>query len=286
VSGTAEAPVPVDLDALDLLAPARAAAAGVARRGDWWQTPGGDPDQIGHLPVAMELDGYVEALRDHRNKGEGRPDPDTAVLCRWLLDRLDDAAVDWPVIAELFTKVRELWAALRGSLGEYDGHEYHKGIPCPRCSMLTLIRKPASDFITCEACPAYLSIPEFEEHVKSMSVEALAAKKRAAAVVKLLRDLHAVGWWHHAQIDVEGSGADRNVFTFHYWRRGGERLYLSAHRGSGPYGPIDYRHVDEEGFGPDGVTVAVDWVATHGVAHLRRLASAAGVLSVPKERAA
>jgi hypothetical protein len=277
VSGSPEPRSPASEDALDLLAAPRSLRRVAG------------PDDIGFLPVASTLDFWVQDLRDHRGRGEGLPEPSVTVLAGWLLDRLDEACDDYPPIDEMFDHVRLAYGALRGQLGLIDVPQYMKGVPCPGCFRLTLLHKDGSKWIECADCPALLTFDEYEEHVKSMSVEAVAERKRAAAdrraLVRLLREMHAVGWRHSVRwedmTDPE-TGASEG-FLMHEWSRGNETLSVPWVDGR-PDGLIG--HEPEPGaFYTQRLVVGTDWVAAMGVKHLAFIARAAGVLSVPKERA-
>lgn len=275
VSGSAEPRLPITVDAVDLLGPARS-----LRRLD-------DEDQVGFLSIASTLDFWVQDLRDHRARGEGLPEPSVTLLAGWLLERIEEACDDWLPVDEFAEDLRRAHGALRGQLGLVDVPDYRHGIPCPKCSALALVRLNGSEFIECGSCPAVLTITEYEEYVKTMSVEAVAVRKRQAVerrgMVRLLREMHAVGWRHTAEIEVEGTDL---VFTHHYWRRPAQRIGVSVQTGAGAYDYVRFKRVDEDDFGEDDVAVATSWIAAAGVAQVHRLATAAGVLSVPKERAA
>jgi hypothetical protein len=271
VSGSPVRRLPIDEDAVDLLAARRS-----LRR-----TPG--EDDIGFLSIASTLDFWVQDLRDHRGRGEGLPVPSVTALCGWLLDRIDEAADDWLPVDEFFEDLRRAHGALRGQLGLIEPPQYLRGVPCPKCQILSaLVRLDTApnepDRIQCSACGALLTIPEYEEHVKSMSAEEQARKKRLLAVARLLRRMHAVGWRHTATIEVEDTDL---VFTAHDWTRGVETIQVIVQLGTGAFDYILWWCVPE-----DAVRVPVEWVAASGVKRLHAIATAVGVLSVPKEQTA
>jgi hypothetical protein len=272
VSGSPEPRSPASEDALDLLAAPRSLRRVAG------------PDDIGFLPVASTLDFWVQDLRDHRGRGEGLPEPSVTVLAGWLLDRLDEACVDYPPIDEMFDHVRLAYGALRGQLGIIDVPQYMKGVPCPGCSRLTLLHKDGSKWIECAECPALLTFDEYEEHVKSMSVEAVAERKKSAAdrraLVRLLREMHAVGWRHTAEVVVDyevETGAAFDSHVVHTWRRAEQQVEACCW----PSGGTDVRYAlaDER---TDG-WISGTWLSAMDGRQLHRLASAAGVLSVPRE---
>ncbi len=290
VSGSPARRLPIDVDAVDLLAPAsrRMPAAAVLRDLAYAEQ---DDDQIGFLPVAMMLDQWAEILREHRDRGEGMPVPSVTALCGWLLDRIDEAADDWLPIDEMFEDLRRAHGALRGQLGLVEPPQHLRGVPCPKCQILSaLVRLDTvpdePDRISCSCCGALLTIPEYEEYVltlsTALSTEERERRKKAAAdrraVVRLLREMHAVGWRHTATIEVEDTDL---VFTAHDWTRGVETIQVIVQLGTGAFDYILWWCVPE-----DAVRVPVEWVAASGVKRLHALATAAGVLSVPRERAA
>lgn len=165
VSGTHEAPVPIRVDAVDLTLPARGPVSDA------------DHDQIGHLSVAAVLDSWMRDWREHRDVGEGLPDPQVPVLCRWLGDRLDDACDSHPAVDEFAAELADLRRALYGVLGLFDVPDYKQGVPCRACDMLALVRRSGSDFIECEGCGLLLSPQEYADWT---ALQAAHLKGRAA----------------------------------------------------------------------------------------------------------
>lgn len=151
VTGSTERRLPVRVDPLDLAAPVRS--------GEVHDEYG---DQTGRLSVATVLDQWVRDWRDHRGKGEGLPDPTVPALASWLVLRCDEACDDHPAIDEFFEEIRTLHAALRGVLGLIDVPDYKKGIPCPRCDALTLVRYNGGAWVECTECPQLLSPDEYD----------------------------------------------------------------------------------------------------------------------------
>lgn len=161
VSGSAEPRLPITVDAVDLLGPARS-----LRRLD-------DEDQVGFLPIASTLDFWVQDLRDHRARGEGLPEPSVTLLAGWLLERIEEACDDWLPVDEFFEDLRRAHGALRGQLGL---HEQRKeeliGIPCQSCTVRLLVRMPGSSYVECEACGHLLTEPEYAAWCKALVVSA------------------------------------------------------------------------------------------------------------------
>jgi ribosomal protein L37AE/L43A len=295
VSGSPEPRLPVSVDMLDLLAPARRSTSASAPLAYAEQ----DDDQVGFLSVASTLFTWAEDLREHRGRGEGLPDVSISSLAEWLLNRIDEACDDHPAIDELYDDLRKLYGALRAQLGQIDIPDYRHGIPCPKCQRLSLVRQAGGDYVVCSECGAYLKITEYEEYVMTMatalSTEEREKRRKAAAdrraLVRLLREMHAVGWRHSVRWEAPapdlddpppGAGSWR-----HDWTRGGEciRLYIRTGDNEGG-GWIQLGRIYGVAFFGANVHVEVEWIVENGVARLHRLATAAGVLSVPKERAA
>lgn len=152
VSGSREAPLPLRVDPLDLTMPARQASAEVKYRGDWSHL-GGDPDQVGHLSVATELDFWVTDWRAWRDRGEHPPDPTVSALTHWLLVRLDDCWTH-PAVVEFAGAVQRLVKMLRAIATPGGSGRANAGL-CPealrdgtRCSA-RLSADPYVDRITC-----------------------------------------------------------------------------------------------------------------------------------------
>lgn len=149
VSGSSEPRLPIRVNLVDLKAPARR----VYLLGE---------DQIGYESVASELDFWVRDWREARGGRERLPEPTVPELASWLERRTEDAADAHPAIDEMFGAIRRIRLALLGQLGKFDIPDYKKGVPCPRCDRLTLLRENGSDFISCGSCPQLLTPAEFD----------------------------------------------------------------------------------------------------------------------------
>lgn len=281
VSGSAEPRLPINVDRTDLLAAPRGRTSASAPLA----YPEQDGDQVGFLPVAATLDGLAEGLRLHRGAGERRPFPAVTSLCTWLLKRLDDACNDWPGIGEFFDEVRHAHDALRGQAGRIDIPDYKAGVPCSKCGHLTLLRHGGRDYVECASCPYALTIPEYERYVSTLSTmlgteERERRKKVAAdrrAMVRLLREMHAVGWRCTRPPTSDEAPVDGDETRAVRWERPGESIDLTM---LGDWGCLYYSQVDAA------VVLSVEWLAPVSARWLRSVCSAAGVLALPKERAA
>jgi hypothetical protein len=149
VSGSREAPIPVDVDVVDLLGEARQPEPTARAR----EHP---EDAIGNLSVASILDQWVRDWRDHRGKGENLPAPTVASLAGWLGVRLDEACDDHPAIDDFAVELRRLTTALRSAL-RLRRHIERLPAPCPSCDTVALYRevdpvKGASEWVECGSC--------------------------------------------------------------------------------------------------------------------------------------
>lgn len=144
VSGSREAPLPINVDVLDLTATARAA------------TPLGDSrDQIGYLPVTTVLDAWVRHVRDVLHPDFHLP-PDTVeqlvkFLHRHLEQTLDELT---DVLPELATQLRGLGAAMRVILRDVEPvPQPLLGVRCEHCRTIsTLVPWPSGEYTECRTC--------------------------------------------------------------------------------------------------------------------------------------
>lgn len=183
VSGSRDAPVPVNLDLVDLTAPARAGsvlphangdarqrAAAIARTKTWelHDYAGHWDDQIGHLSVATTLDTWVRDWRDARGNTEGWPAATVAGMCRWLADRADDACDNHPAVDEFAADLERVHRTLRGVLGLVGPWpELLGGVPCRHCDTAALYRLPVGhygqqQYIECGECGDLMTPEECE----------------------------------------------------------------------------------------------------------------------------
>lgn len=157
VAGSREAPVPLVLDVVDLTGDARPASIAVRYR-NGWSVLGGDPDQIGHLSVATELEFWVTDWALMRGKSEGLPEPTVASLARWLSDRLDWAMDQHPAIDEFAAALTRVHGAVRAYVPRVvQEHERPptqraepRTAPCPACDMVSLWWWPSEERVRCD----------------------------------------------------------------------------------------------------------------------------------------
>lgn len=272
VSGSKEPRLPIDVDHADLLGPVRMLMAERGRRG---------PDEDGFDSVASTLDFWVEDWRSDRQAGEGRPPATVPDLVRWLRDRLDDAMDHSPPIDEFFHDVRRLHSTLLVALCRFEVPDYKRGIPCPRCFMLTLVHHNGSAFIECGSCPAVLSFAEFDDHVRTSWADHQARRKstmvKAKALRSLLTALHAAGWRH----DVRRVVVEEAVTVVHRWQRDPAIIEAWMPDVDG-YSLLEgLWYVADEQDPRTALTIGSGWVEQNGYAGLQKLAKAAGLLAGP-----
>ena len=160
VSGSREAPVPVQLDVLDLSLPLRGRAA----------VHDPDHDQAGHTPVVWILDSWARDWQATLCPDHQLPATTVATLAGWLGDRLDLACDQHPAIDEFADEIRRTVAALRGVLGHT--HLRHRlPAPCPDCDMLTLYRDDGADWVECGSCHRLWSEDEYPWLVRTAAEE-------------------------------------------------------------------------------------------------------------------
>lgn len=165
VTGSKEAPIPVNLDRLDLTAEARPAQLGIV------SMPGEDPDQIGHTAVASELDFWAKDWIELRGKGEHLPVPTVAVLVGWLADRLDWACDHHQGVDEFAAKIRRIRKAMRRVLQlDSIARERCEGVYCKGCDRLALFREDG--LVTCNYCGLHYSEGEYREWVGLLAGQA------------------------------------------------------------------------------------------------------------------
>lgn len=100
-------------------------------------------DQIGDPPPAVVLDSWCRDWQHQRNQGELLPAPSVANLCRWLGDRLDWALARHGAIADFHDEIRGMHSRLWSEAGRVEPRpELCHGVPCRRCDLLSLWRKP------------------------------------------------------------------------------------------------------------------------------------------------
>jgi hypothetical protein len=167
VMGSREAPIPINVDRLDLLGPA-----------DPRTVHDLSGDQIGYPSAATVLDGWCAMFAEERR--ESTPKPEPATQSRWLLDRLDEL-FKHPAVDELSKEIGDLWHVLRRACGlTMPQPQLCEGVPCKSidCDLKTLYRVPGSDFVECASCGRLYTATDYADWVRLV---AAAAKGRKTA---------------------------------------------------------------------------------------------------------
>jgi len=151
VATSHEAPVPINVSAVDLMLRARPGAAG----GD---TPS----------LATALAEWIESWRWTRGLGEAQPLPAVAVMTYWLADRTEWACDTYYHVADFAESMRRYRTALRQVLGLADRPEYKAGVACPKCGQRALWRRNGEEWTTCGSCSAMLSPEEYAAQVSTL----------------------------------------------------------------------------------------------------------------------
>jgi hypothetical protein len=161
VGGSRERPAPTNLDHVDLTATARAATIDVQMRAIF----GYDPDQIGHLSVATELDAWVRDWRDSLWPDHHLPAPTVPNLVDWLANRVDTACDQHPAVDEFAAKMAALAHTLRAALGETEPRPSPiDGVACRHCDLCALVRNPGDIYeAECSACGLLYTTSELHE---------------------------------------------------------------------------------------------------------------------------
>jgi hypothetical protein len=121
-----------------------------------------DGDQVGYVGVAAWLDSWCQAWQSHRWALLPEP-PTVAGLVRWLTDRWDWAAEHHPAVDDFAGEVLELHRLVRNAAGLAPPLPERKvAVPCRSCERPALFQWPGSDRIECRACPALLSVEEYQ----------------------------------------------------------------------------------------------------------------------------
>lgn len=170
VTGSREAPGPVNLDLIDLALPVH--GDNLTAHGKHWAE-----DQIGHVPVAQELDLLVREWAEDR--GEHLPAPTVPALAGWLADRTDWACDHHPGIDHAATQLQQLRGTLRGVLGDGEPRPDKMAAPCPGCDQMTLVRRPGEDKMEC-ADRDCLRVLTADEYALWSGLVATAEAERAA----------------------------------------------------------------------------------------------------------
>ncbi|MEU7905338.1 hypothetical protein [Actinoplanes sp. NPDC049118] len=159
VTGTRAHSTPIDLDTIDLIAPANHVTVH-------------DPynDQIGYISAATILDSWCRALHVTVFPFEPRPDATVPTLVSWLTggfpeSRMDSVCSQYPAIPDLAGEIRRLCIAMRGAAGETElKPQVLWGVPCRRCNLVSHLLRD-EEYIECGNCQLLLTDAEYRTWV-------------------------------------------------------------------------------------------------------------------------
>lgn len=190
VTGTRDNLAPVDLDVVDLTGDARPASIAVRYRTERppgqapinWAAYGGDPDQIGHLSVATELEFWVQDWITMRGEGEHLPLPLVPPLAGWLSARLTWAIDEHPAIDEFATALTRIYGALRAYVPRVVEEDEKppqrraepRTAPCPACDMVSLWWWPSDERVRCDTdgCNRVMTESEYAQWARLVIADA------------------------------------------------------------------------------------------------------------------
>lgn len=157
VAASHEAPVPINISAVDLALRARPGSLTVT-----------GADQVGEVSLATALEAWVGEWRAARDAAERQPDLTVQTMTRWLSDRLDWACDAYPGLPAFAESMRLYRSALRRALGQAERPEYKWGVACPKCGQRALYRRNGQEWIECGACGIMLSPDEYDTQVVTL----------------------------------------------------------------------------------------------------------------------
>ncbi|MEU0078587.1 hypothetical protein ABZY58_11875 [Micromonospora tulbaghiae] len=190
VSGSRQKTVPIDLDAVDLTAPARVPNPTDAAR----QWPG---DQVGHLSVASRLYELVRDWRDTLWPDQHLPVATVPELVAWIRSgctddtpgaRVDEACDRHPEIATIAEEMWDLRGWLRTALRDTDPPPRRWiGVACEKCRELSRIARDGGDeYAECGSCGQMYTDAELNLLI-SMLARDEQERRTAEQVAELLR---------------------------------------------------------------------------------------------------
>jgi hypothetical protein len=164
VTGSREAPIPLNVDVVDLSAQARNAQATDAAKAH-------PEDQIGQVAVASILDQWARDWRDEMAFAQSLPVPTVPELARWLGNRVEWACDRHPAVDEFAAEMGRLRAVLRGVLGLSEPQaEFCDGVVCRKCDRYALYRE--GDYVECDHCGLLYSEREYHDWVGLLAGQA------------------------------------------------------------------------------------------------------------------
>jgi hypothetical protein len=150
ISGSREAPIPIQVSRVDLSGPARIPA--LTDQALQWPD-----DQAGFMSAATVLDLWCRGIRDALYPGHQLPADTVDVMVGWLRARLPEVCDRYPAVADYAREVKDLRGALRAVAGESEPPPERCDVPCQRCDLMTLFRQPDGDVecVNSDCCRVY-----------------------------------------------------------------------------------------------------------------------------------
>lgn len=168
-AGRAYAPLPLRLDALNLLGPGTATP--------WTDTAGDQVPGIPLVPLLRWWGDYIAAQRAAAWQWADTQDPtpcigsitterDAAAWCRWLSVNLW-VAVAQPWIRQLHGDLAEALASVR-AITRTEAQRHQRLAPCPACDAVAMVAVDGTWEIKCEVCGHRMDPDQYEAHAASV----------------------------------------------------------------------------------------------------------------------
>lgn len=206
VSGSAEARLPIAVDAVDLTGEARHGSLFVADTSPWPE------DQTGHHAVSTELDFWVRDIADLC--GEKLPLHTAPVLAMWLHERAGWAWDYYGPLDEMVVRVAEIARTLYAIVYPGKPRPERKAAPCPGCGEATLCGDGERVWCEVDDCGRVLTEGEYghwaaaEAHRELNGGVGISAK---AIALRWARPIGTVRYWAHQYGWPRSSGEQRPV---------------------------------------------------------------------------
>lgn len=206
VAGSTEPKLPIAVDHVDLTAEAQHGSLYVADTSPWPE------DQIGHLPVATELDFWVRDIA--ALCGDKLPLPTAPVLAMWLHERAGWAWDYYGALDEMVVAVSRIARTLHAAVNPRRPRPEGKTAPCPACGEVTLLGDGERVWCTVEECGRVLTETEYAEWARTVIVrETLGGEGITAAAIAIQygRSKESVHWLAHKHGWAKTDGRQRPV---------------------------------------------------------------------------
>lgn len=206
VAGTSEPRLPIAVDHVDLTAEARHGSLDIADTTAWPE------DQIGHLPVATELDFWVRDIADLC--GDKLPLPTAPVLAMWLHERAGWAWDYYGALDEMVVAVSRIARTLHAAVNPRGPKPEGRTAPCPGCEAPTLEGDGERVWCVDEECGRVLTEAEYAEWARAEAHRQLNGGQGISAKAIALRWNRPIGTvkrWAHQYGWTRSDGSERPV---------------------------------------------------------------------------